>query len=117
MYAPRSSDSIHVASASDDHELRIWDAKLVRRRGRCWWIAHCQNGWQGRCVNRLKGHTNFVCCVNFNPQSNLLVSGSFDESVRIWDVKSGRLWQSLMEHFTRWAQVGAYATCRLTQIQ
>jgi len=40
-------------------------------------------------VKTLTGHTNYVFCVNYNPQSNLIVSGSFDESVRIWDVKSG----------------------------
>jgi len=40
-------------------------------------------------INTLRGHTNFVFCVNYNPQSNLIVSGSFDETVRIWDAKSG----------------------------
>ena len=40
-------------------------------------------------VNTLKGHTNFVFCVNFSPKSNLLVSGGFDETVRIWDVARG----------------------------
>lgn len=37
----------------------------------------------------LRGHTNFVFCVNFSPQSNLLVSGGFDETVRIWDIARG----------------------------
>lgn len=40
-------------------------------------------------VKVLRGHTNFVFCVNFSPQSNLLVSGGFDETVRIWDVARG----------------------------
>jgi hypothetical protein len=31
---------------------------------------------QGRCLKTLKGHTNHVFCVNFNPQSNLIASGS-----------------------------------------
>lgn len=37
----------------------------------------------------LHGHTNFVFCVNYNPQSNLLASGGFDETVRVWDVARG----------------------------
>lgn len=28
-------------------------------------------------------------CVNFNPTSNLLASGGFDETVRVWDVARG----------------------------
>ena len=43
----------------------------------------------GKCLKTLKGHSNYVFCCNFNPQSNLVVSGSFDESVRIWDVRTG----------------------------
>jgi len=37
-------------------------------------------------------------CVNFNPQSNLIVSGSFDATVRIWDVKTGRCIKTLPAH-------------------
>ena len=44
------------------------------------------------------GHLNFVFCVNFNPQSNLIVSGSFDETVRIWDVKTGKQLKKLPAH-------------------
>jgi len=44
---------------------------------------------QGKCLRTLEGHTSYVFCVNFNPQSNLIVSGSFDESVRLWDVREG----------------------------
>ena len=31
---------------------------------------------QGKCLKTLRGHTNYVFCCNFNPQSNLVVSGS-----------------------------------------
>jgi len=46
----------------------------------------------------LKVGTNFVFCVNFNPQSHLIVSGSFDETVRIWEVKTGKCLKVLPAH-------------------
>ncbi|KAK3007404.1 hypothetical protein RJ639_017172 [Escallonia herrerae] len=42
------------------------------------------------CVKTLRGHTGFLFSVGFSPQSNLIVSGSFDEAVRVCDVKTGR---------------------------
>ena len=53
---------------------------------------------QGAALNTFKGHTSYVFCTDFNPQSNLLVSGSFDESVRIWDVRSGKCLRVLPAH-------------------
>lgn len=39
----------------------------------------------------LKGHTKWVFCLNYNPASNLLVSGGCEGDVRIWNVARGRL--------------------------
>jgi COMPASS component SWD3 len=44
---------------------------------------------QSSPLKTFKGHTDAVFAVNFNPQTSLIVSGSFDETVRIWDVKQG----------------------------
>ena len=72
---------------------------------------------QGKGLKTLKGHTNYVFCCNFNPQSNLIVSGSvsagrkgegtaitappppqFDESIRVWDVRTGKCLKTLPAH-------------------
>ena len=35
----------------------------------------------GECLKTLKGHTNYVLCCNFNPQSNLIASGSVSDVI------------------------------------
>jgi WD40 repeat protein/serine/threonine protein kinase len=42
-----------------------------------------------------EGHTDWVTCVAFSPDSKLLASGSNDQSVRLWDVATGKTVQTL----------------------
>ncbi|WWC87236.1 uncharacterized protein L201_002124 [Kwoniella dendrophila CBS 6074] len=46
----------------------------------------------------LKGHTAPVLSISFSPKSNLLVTGSFDESAIIWDLKKGKILKNLPAH-------------------
>jgi COMPASS component SWD3 len=45
---------------------------------------------KGLTHKHLKGHTKWVFCLNYNPTSNLLVSGGCEGDVRIWNVARGR---------------------------
>ncbi|GKY92457.1 hypothetical protein MPSEU_000216200 [Mayamaea pseudoterrestris] len=58
-----------LASASDDKTVRIWDIAT------------------GESLSELKGHENFVFCVD--QQQTMVVSGSFDETVKLWDLRTG----------------------------
>ena len=46
----------------------------------------------------LEGHTDNVWSVAFRPNGVMLASASWDETVRLWNVKTGRLLHTLTEH-------------------
>ncbi|HEY9734929.1 MAG TPA: protein kinase [Trichocoleus sp.] len=54
------------------------------------------NGWQ--CVRELIGHTSWVTSVAFNPKVATLVSGSLDDTLKIWNLQTGQLIYTLGGH-------------------
>jgi len=71
-----SASNATFASAGGDRSVFLWDvstAKTIRRLG----------------SNTSAGHTSRINCVRFGgPEESVLVSGGFDTTVRIWDLKS-----------------------------
>ena len=49
-------------------------------------------------LNLLIGHTKAVSSVAFSPDGTTLASGSYDQTVRLWDVESGREIHTLTAH-------------------
>lgn len=51
----------------------------------------------GRCsMKTFKGHTNGVMCLQFD--DNILATGSYDTTVKIWDIESGKELRTLSGH-------------------
>jgi WD40 repeat protein len=48
--------------------------------------------------NRLEKHDGFVVTVSFSPDSQTIASGSWDNTIKLWDVKTGKEIRTLYGH-------------------
>lgn len=66
-----SSDNSRLASCGADKTVVQWDVAT------------------GQIIRRFRGHTARVNCVKFNqPDSTVIISGSYDATIRCWDCRS-----------------------------
>ncbi|KAL2440805.1 WD repeat-containing protein 5 [Exophiala dermatitidis] len=72
-----------LASASDDKSILLWSPL---------------SSDFPISPSPLIGHHNYVYSLAFSPKGNMLVSGSYDEAVFLWDVRPGRVMRSLPAH-------------------
>ena len=83
-----SPDCLYLATASDDNTIHIHPITPLPSTPQRHPPPLCQ----------LSAHTAPVLSIAFSPKSNLLVSGSFDESAIVWDVKGARALRVLPAH-------------------
>ncbi|RIA91389.1 quinon protein alcohol dehydrogenase-like superfamily [Glomus cerebriforme] len=63
-------------------------------------------------VRTLKGHTDGILCLQFNEEYNLLITGSLDNTVCVWNLESGELIRILKGH-TRCVQTLQFDNVKL----
>ena len=69
-----------LATAGLDGEIVLWNVETQQQ------------------LQRFAGHSRGVAALVYVARERLLVSGSLDQSLRVWDVKSGRLVRTLNHH-------------------
>jgi uncharacterized protein YjbI with pentapeptide repeats len=118
-----SPDGNQILSPSQDHSVRLWDAKtgacLQSLSGHSATVSYASFSPDGRfivtashdktvriwdavkgsCVQTLKGHTSSVASSSFSPDGKLVVSASHDDTLRIWEPTSGSCLRIIKGHF------------------
>ena len=64
------------------------------------------NAWQ--CLHTLTGHTGAIRSVAISPDGKIIVSGSGDKTIKLWNFSDGKLIYSLPEH-GNWVRCLAFA--------
>jgi COMPASS component SWD3 len=69
----------HLVTASDDKLVKVWS------------IA------EQKVVQTFSGHGGFVSCLAVNPRSDLILSGGYDNRIKMWDMRTGSKWVRSIE--------------------
>lgn len=99
--APSSTDVVARCGLSNSAKADYFAPKSILRRP--WKDVYKDRfkvgtNWKyGRCSLKVfKGHANGVMCLQFD--DNILATGSYDSTIKIWDIKTGEELRTLKGH-------------------
>jgi len=104
-----SPDGQILASGSTDETIRLWNADIMEAditemEAEVLWNLETGAQIEQQTENTepllriLEGHEWEVTSVAFSPDGQILASGSYDETIRLWNVNAGTLLRTLEGH-------------------
>jgi guanine nucleotide-binding protein subunit beta-2-like 1 protein len=82
------NDKTTVVSSSRDKTILVWDVDNISN----------DEGQIGRPVKSLTGHNHFVSDVVISSDGQFALSGSWDKSLRLWDLSTGQSTRRFISH-------------------
>ena len=93
-----SPNGERLISGSLDGTVRWWDPKTAVSGS---FFHQLWGGLFGHQKGKLKAHTDQIAAVALSPDGQTLASGSSDETVRVWDLRTQKLKATLAGHTGR----------------
>lgn len=82
--------------------------------GGAWGYIASYNLQTGKKIHEFVGHTGDVCGVAASPDSRLLISGSADQTVKLWEINTGKLLLTIFHgtdnEWVAWTPEGYYTS-------
>ena len=86
-----------LATGDTNGEIWLWETALSHMEGSSG-TSSAAPGDIGAHISTLTGHKNWVLSVAFSADGSLLLSGSADRTIRLWDVEISECLQTLEGH-------------------
>ncbi len=89
-----------IAASGQDYKVWFWDAETGRNVRTIESLGGYVKGWENGIIFSTEGHSESINSIAFSPDGKTLLSGSDDQTMKLWDTRRGRLIRTFKDHTT-----------------